>query len=173
MAPLYMLISAQKMVTCLTNNAVLVLDNLISGNPDAPLSISLGTRLGRAASDSTVWQCLSQLMGASLHDIRTNAAKIDNEVQLVLEQVNNLLLRLPFEPQQHSLDAVFAYAIGLVSDMMDIVQMYDTYPCKLPVVGQSSTKRSSVTFSGKFRLTGCSRTTCGQTPALGTRRRTR
>jgi hypothetical protein len=98
MAPLYGLIAAQKTVTCLTNDAVLILDNLISGDVGAELVIRLSTQAGRTASDSSVGVCLSQLMSATLRDISTSAADVDNEVQLMLEQVNDLSRRLPFEP---------------------------------------------------------------------------
>lgn len=43
--------------------------------------------------------------------------------------------RLPFEPLQHNLDAAFAYAIAIVTGMMDVLQSYDFDNCKLPTVG--------------------------------------
>ena len=137
MGPLYALIAAQKTITCLTNDAILVLDNMISGDTDGEPLIMLGSKKGIAASDSSVGMCLSQLMGATLRDISTRANKIDNEIQLMLEQINDLMNRMPFEPLQHMLDAAFAYLIGLISGIMDVVQTYDMYHCKLPVVGQS------------------------------------
>jgi hypothetical protein len=35
------------------------------------------------------------------------------------------------------LDAAFAYAISLVGGVMDVVQTYNAYHCKMPVVGSS------------------------------------
>ena len=50
-------------------------------------------------------------------------------------QISDLVSRLPFEPLQHNLDAAFAYAISIVTGMMDVLQSYDMDNCKLPTVG--------------------------------------
>lgn len=161
MAPLYSVLAMQKTVTCIANDVVLIVSNI--ADPDSEPGFVLGSHAQSAATDKTVGMCLSLQMGEALREVSTSGGGLGEEVGLIISyvpppspgaprlgarerardadtvcpcrQINDLKTRLPFEPLQHSLDAAFAYAIGIVTSMMDVLQSYDLDNCKLPTVG--------------------------------------
>jgi len=73
-----------------------------------------------------------------LRDISTQAGAVENQAVMAIEQQQEAVMRIPFEPVQHALDAFLAYCIGVVSDLMDVLQASDIKHCKLRVVGESA-----------------------------------
>ena len=133
MAPLYGLLAAEKTVSCLANDVVLIVSNMADPGGDA--AFVLGTKAQQNATNNAVGMCLSQQMGETLREVNTRAGDAGSEVGLIIGQISDLVQRVPFEPLQHGLDAAFAWAIGVVTGMMDMLQSSDLEHCKLPVVG--------------------------------------
>jgi len=156
------MLAMQKTVSCITNDIVLIASNI--GDPDSEPGFVIGSHAQSAATDKTVGMCLSLQMAETMREINTRSGDIGDEVGLIIayvppprparhgseharerardtdpvrpcRQINDLKNRLPFEPLQHNLDAAFAYAISVVTGMMDVLQSYDFDNCKLPTVG--------------------------------------
>ena len=136
MAPLYMLLAAEKTTSCILNDVVLIVSSM--ADPGKPAAFLIGSKAQLDATDSTVGICLSEQMAETMREISTKGDQIGGELGLVIGQIFDLIQTMPFEPLQHALDAFFAYLIGVVTGMMDLLQSSDTKHCKLPVVGGGS-----------------------------------
>jgi len=134
MGPLYLLLAAEKTITCTGNDIILALDN---ADQDGEALFVIGSKAGNAATSAAVAMCMSEQMGQSMRDISTQAKGATNEAVTAIEQLQDAITMIPFEPFQHGLDAFFAYWIGVVTGLLDVLQTSDIRHCKLPVVGGS------------------------------------
>ena len=96
MLPLYGVLAAEKTMTCLVNDVVLIVSNMAGAAGNA--AFTLGSNAHRKATDNTVGLCLSQQMVETMREINTRSDKLNGEVGLVIGQINDLVQRLPFEP---------------------------------------------------------------------------
>ena len=56
---------------------------------------------------------------------------------MVIEQMQEAVMLVPFEPFQHTLDGFLSYLIGIVSGLIDVLQASDMKHCKLRVLGNA------------------------------------
>ena len=133
--PLYAVLALEKTLSCAGNDMMLALDN---ADADGQPLFLFGSAIGNANTGRAVGVCLSQQMAATMRDISTQSGAVENQAVLAIEQLQEAVMRVPFEPMQHGLDAFLAYCIGVVSGLIDVLQASDIKRCKLRVVGKAA-----------------------------------
>jgi hypothetical protein len=136
MLPMYAAIAAQRTVTCLQNDIVLIFQNAI-GSDSIP-KIRLGNkrvqeRMARDSDAGTeVGACLSSVIADRMREVAIQPDFSSSEISTFVREIQDLKRRMPYESLSHYIDIFLSYAIGIVNGIMDVAQTLDFERCKLP-----------------------------------------
>lgn len=135
MAPVYAAIIANKILECNQALTMSIVSNTLrlSG---IDIQLSMQKEEIKEASDSAVGMCLTDFGRETMRDIsdKTAGEKIQTIMQQILSDVAWFLPMQRFSPYWHTIDGFLAYIYGVVTALMDVVQVLDWKNCKLPVI---------------------------------------
>ena len=135
MVVLYPLITANKVLQCQADSALAIFSNLIGDSAGVRIEVSLTSDGLNRASDSAVGVCLSEFSGDFMRDLSDSSGKhkIASVIANLLTDIGFFTTNTFFSPAWQTMQALFAYLYGVVTGMMDVVQVIDWDHCKLPV----------------------------------------
>ena len=135
MAPLYAAIITNKILGCNRDLTMSIFSNMASLS-GINIKLSMRKEAITEASDSAVGMCLTDFGRETMRDISDKSAseRVQTLMQQILSDVAWFLPLQRFSPYWHSIDGFLSYIYGVVTALLDVVQVIDWKNCKLPVV---------------------------------------
>ena len=135
MIPVYMSLVFYKILECQRDLKISIFSKIISLS-GIDIRLSMGNEKITEASDATVGMCLTDFGKEIMRDLsdKTSHERIQTIMQQILTDVVWFFKFEKFSPYWHVLDGAFAYLYGVVTAMMDVVQVIDWKNCKLPSI---------------------------------------
>jgi len=135
MWPVYLLIVGEKLIECKQNALVSILNNVLSTS-GVQVQISLNDETISASTGKTVGVCLTEFdmeMSRSSSDT-TAMQNLQRSMKQIVQDMVWLFLadKFHFNTMRHIMDAILAYIYGVITAVMDVIQVIDWKNCKLP-----------------------------------------
>lgn len=142
LAPLFAIVSVQKVITCTTNGLIATVTDT------SKFDLTIGRNDLRSGSDAMAGECLSPYIEGKYNEgDYTATATVASDI---IAMSGSIVSYLSFEFILHPLDALFAYFQGVVSGVQDLVQNVDEVHCRVP----------------KYDMQNVLQCACGDTPVF-------
>lgn len=132
--PVYNLIALRKMISCSTNSAMAVFQNVFAPNQGGMIELYFGSKEIQQVSDSTLGVCLTAGEEELMRDPARETPSITKRIANLLIGVRQLSLQQLLQLYGAAYDTVMAYGIGVITALEDVLSTADEENCRLPVV---------------------------------------
>ena len=164
MWPIYAQISIMKVFVCGINDVTAIIETVTDTagtalGRDTRVKITLGSKRIQEATRNAPGMCMSSVVTERMREMSqaSSVKTLSTQVAQVLDQISALVPATWISMKVRVFDVVIVYMISIVNGIIDMIQTFDWYHCKMPSISNVDISKC-VCQDNAFRITKARRT---------------